>query len=91
MPPLAVVKIADGDRFRAIREGLNVRQQAAAFHIGVDVSRLCRFEKRLGYLTIEQRSRLEAYLQAEAAKRHKQLTKVVASLGQTAPRAAVTA
>jgi hypothetical protein len=81
MPPRSAVKVADGDRYRAIREELSVTQQAAAFHADIDSSKLCRFELGVAYLSAHQRQRLDRFLCAEAAKRHKQLTKVVASLG----------
>jgi hypothetical protein len=79
MPPRSAVRIADGDRYRAIREELSVTQQAAAFHADIDSSKLCRFELGIAYLSADQRTRLDKYLQVEAAKRHKQLSKVVAS------------
>lgn len=74
-------KSDDGEKVRELREDLFITQGELAFHSQVDSGRLSKFEHGIGYLSGEQRKRVEGYLRAEAVRRHQRLGKLVAAWG----------
>ena len=89
----AVVEIADGPRYQALRDELRVKLSEASSHADIDCGKLCKFEHGLAYLTAAQRQRLDAFLRAEAVRHHKLLSRLVQTWpsSQSTGRASVTA
>ena len=80
-------KTTDGHKLRELRVELAVTLSETAFHTDIDSARLSRFEHGIGYLSDEQRDRLEKFLRQEILERSARLEKVAAvwSVPHTSP------